>query len=117
MVSCEMSYPFLVKRGFNWDATSPWHDFLEGVQRAAGPEEAQAEAATPVWSNTPARWKTGLDVGSLGCLAAFGRAVKNQNPIYSSPYCSEKPALNQVSYLYHRCSPKPGFPLSSALRG
>lgn len=73
-----MSYPFLVKRGFNRDATSPWHNFLEGVQCAAGPEEARAEGAKPAWSNSLARWETGLDVGSPGCLAAFSRSVKKQ---------------------------------------
>ncbi|XP_040974303.1 uncharacterized protein LOC121232435 [Aquila chrysaetos chrysaetos] len=54
---CEMSHPVLVKRGFNGDAMSPWHNFLEGVQCVAGPEEARAEAAKPAWSNSlPRLW-------------------------------------------------------------
>jgi len=73
-----MFYPFLLKRGFNWDVTSPWHSFLEGVQCAAGPEEAGAEAVKPALSNSPARCEAGLDVGSPGCLAAFCQSMKNQ---------------------------------------
>lgn len=87
-VSCEMSYSFLVNRGYNWDVMSPWHNFLEGVQGATGPEEAQAEAAKPAWSSSLAGWETELDVSSLDCLIHEKANLK-----YSSPCCSLEPGL------------------------
>lgn len=67
------------KKGFNWDVTSPWHNFLEGVQGAVGPEEARAETAKPAQSSSLAKWEKGLDAGFSGCLADLGWSVKNLN--------------------------------------
>lgn len=73
-----MSYSFLMKRSFNWNVTKPWHNFLEGVQCAAGAEEVCVEAAKPDWSNSLGQGETGLDV-----VAAMDSSMKNQTPIIS----------------------------------
>lgn len=47
-----MSHCFLMENSFNWNVMKPWHNFLEGVQCAAEPEEVRMEAAKPDWSNS-----------------------------------------------------------------
>lgn len=70
-----MSYSFLMKRSFNWKVAKLWHNFLEGVQCAAGAEEVHVEAAKPDWSNGLGQGETGLDVA-----AAISWSMKNQTP-------------------------------------
>lgn len=74
---------FLVKTGSNWDAMSPWHNVLEGMQLAAGPEWSWEESAKPAWSSSLDRWETGLNVGCPSCLAAFSRSMKSQTQNFS----------------------------------
>lgn len=93
---------------------NPWYNFLEGVQCAAGSEEVSVEAAKPDWSNSLGQGQTELGVAAISCHQLIH---EKPSPNYFCPYCSEKPALTHVSYLYHCSSPSSVFPLSCTLRG
>lgn len=47
----------------------PWHNFLEGLQCAAGAEEVHVEAAKPDWSNSLGQGETGNRAGCRSSIS------------------------------------------------